>query len=226
MSDDRAYRILVAYDPEKQNFVARVPELDVETRAATRAEALAEAEIQIEQRIAGSLAEKRPLPPPIDTLLVGGTLTVQIADALHRDLLHHARSNGMSVEEYAGQLIARAIGALDGMGRWGRERGSQRPAPAQRDPDAQPQQRDDRGGDNRGNDNRGNRAAGPDRGAAGGGDRGGNRGGDRGGDRGGGNRGRQREGYRPELDDKANFLEYLRGLEKGGGQGGGGRGRR
>jgi predicted RNase H-like HicB family nuclease len=40
-------------------------------------------------------------------------------------------------------------------------------------------------------------------------------------------RGRRREGYRPELDDKANFLEYLRGLEKGGGpQGGGGRGRR
>lgn len=43
--------------------------------------------------------------------------------------------------------------------------------------------------------------------------------------RGRGPRGR-REGYRPELDDKANFLEYLRGLEKGGGGQGGGRGRR
>lgn len=226
MSDDRAYRIVVAYDSEKQSFVARIPELDVETRAATRTEALAEAEIQIEQKIAGSLAENQPLPRPIDTSAAGGTLTVKIADALHRDLLHHARSNEMSAEEYAGQLIARAIGALDA-GRW-RDRGdrwdrsSQRPAPAQRDPDAQPQARND---DNRGNDNRGpDRGRGDDRGGRGG-DRGrGDDRGGRGGDRGRGGRG-QREGYRPELDDKANFLEYLRGLEKGG-PGGGGRGRR
>jgi predicted RNase H-like HicB family nuclease len=40
--------------------------------------------------------------------------------------------------------------------------------------------------------------------------------------RGGRNRGR-REGYRPDLDDKSNWLAYLREQEKGGG---GGRGRR
>jgi predicted RNase H-like HicB family nuclease len=209
MSDDRAYRIIVAYDADKQNFAARIPELEVESRAATRAEAIAEAEIQIEQRIAGSLAENRPLPRPVDVAPAGGTLTVKIADALHRDLLHHARSNGMSAEEYAGQLIARAVGALDG-GRWrdrDRDQPSHRPQQAPRDPDAQPQQRDDRNRDDRG----GRR---DDRGGGGGGN---NR---------GGPRGRQREGYRPELDDKANFLEYLRGLEKGGPGGGGGRGRR
>ncbi len=37
---------------------------------------------------------------------------------------------------------------------------------------------------------------------------------------------RNREGYRPELDDKDNFRDYLRRMERGGGGGGGGRGRR
>lgn len=41
-------------------------------------------------------------------------------------------------------------------------------------------------------------------------------------DRGRGRRRRKREGYRPELDDKDNFREYLRRMEKGGG----GQGRR
>ena len=55
---------------------------------------------------------------------------------------------------------------------------------------------------------------------------------DRRGDRNQGRRRRKREGYRPELDDKSNFMDYLRKLEKGeggggrGGGGGGGGGRR
>ena len=40
----------------------------------------------------------------------------------------------------------------------------------------------------------------------------------------------RREGYRPDMDDSANWMEYVRNLEKGGGggggRGGGGRGRR
>jgi predicted RNase H-like HicB family nuclease len=213
MADDRSYRILVAYDSDKQSFVARIPELDVSASAATRAEAVTEAEHALEQRFAASLAENLPMPPPIDTSPVLGALTIKIADALHRDLLYHARGSGMSAEEYAGQLVARAIGALEGMRRGDRRRFDSNPRPQ---PQAQQQERtpedeergpprheerDDRGRDDRGRDDRGGR-----------------------GDRGrGGNRGRPREGYRPELDDKANFLEYLRGLEKGGG---GGRGRR
>lgn len=37
-------------------------------------------------------------------------------------------------------------------------------------------------------------------------------------------RGRRQEGYRPDIDDQANFLAYVRGMEKGGGGGGRGRG--
>jgi predicted RNase H-like HicB family nuclease len=40
----------------------------------------------------------------------------------------------------------------------------------------------------------------------------------------GGNR--RREGYQPELENQANFMEHLRNLERGGGGGRGGRGRR
>lgn len=206
MSDDRAYRLLVSHDPEKKDFVARIPELDVEARAATRAEAVTEAEHALEQLVAGALEDKRSLPSPLDLASYEGALALKLSAPLARDLAHHAKNSGMSAEELATQLLARAIGALDG-GSFRRSRNDDRPQQSQA-----PREHND--GDDRGN--RGN-----DRGPERGNDRGGN---DRGGNRGPGgpNRGRQREGYRPELDDKANFMEYVRGLEKGGG----GRGRR
>jgi predicted RNase H-like HicB family nuclease len=201
MSDDRAYRILVSHDVEKNDFVARIPELNVEARAATRAEALTEAEHALEQQVAGALEDKRSLPKPIDLSTIDGALSLQLSAPLVRDLAHHARASGVSREELASQLLARAIGALDGSVR--------RDRPPQQS--QAPRQTND--GDNRGNNlnerDRGNERAGD----PGGQDRRGP---------GGNNRGRQREGYRPELDDKANFMEYVRGLEKGGG----GRGRR
>lgn len=44
----------------------------------------------------------------------------------------------------------------------------------------------------------------------------------RGGNRRRSNNNNRREGYRPDMDDQANFLEYVRNLERGGRGGGGG----
>jgi predicted RNase H-like HicB family nuclease len=254
MADDRAYRVLVTYEAEKELFTARVPELDLAVTGPSRAEALTEAEQAIEQRFAAAAAEGLTMPEPIDVAPAAATLSLDLGADLYRDLAMHARASGLSADAYAAQLLARAIGALDG-GRGPRRRfdrpqpgaeprGAEPRAEGQEPGDAQPRPREDRpergnerperGNERSGNDrgandrggDRGGRPGGGDRGGRpGGGDRGGRPGGDRGGRPGGagGNDRRSREGYRPELDDKANFLEYLRGLEKGGG---GGRGRR
>ena len=49
MSDDRAYRILLAYDQEKQRFLGRVPELGLETEGENRAAAMGRAEKRVKR---------------------------------------------------------------------------------------------------------------------------------------------------------------------------------
>lgn len=197
MADERAYRVVVTYDRDGgRGHIARIPELGVEAHAETRIKAIEQVEQALEDHMASTAAAGEVLPPAIDDLPPGGEVRIQLADAVHRDLLHHARASNMSLEAYTGQLIARALGSM---------RGDRRPAPRS---DRETQTSAPTGeGDMRGNERATERPR-EDREGAGRG-------------RGGGRR-RDREGYRPELDDKANFLEYLRGLEKGGG----GRGRR
>ncbi|MFO0723709.1 MAG: hypothetical protein U1E65_08015 [Myxococcota bacterium] len=196
MTDERAYRVVVRFDQD--HFVARVPELGLSAEGPSRAEAIAKLETAVEARIQAA-ADGEPLPPPIDTKEVSGTLELKLPQSIVRDLAFFAAQDGSSVEALAAALIARGLGAMDG-GR-GQRRGpppreDRGPPPAAKDGEERQPVRNDHPGD-RGNDRGGNRR-----------------------DR------RQREGYRPELDDKANFLEYLRGLDKGGGGGGRNRGGR
>lgn len=200
MADDRAFRVWIAYDPKKESFVARVPELDIRATGPSRSEAVSEVEVAIEQRIAAAAVDHAALPDPVDAREVSGALTLRLADTVHREILFHARASGISPEEFASQLLSRAVGTLE-LGRSSRRRPEGRPddgPPSEEASDTRAgaprpgprEDRDERGG------GRSSRA------------------------------GRRREGYHADLDDKANFLEYLRGLEKGGGGQGGGRGRR
>jgi hypothetical protein len=183
MSDERAYRVVVRFDQD--HFTARVPELGLTAEGASRGEAITKVEAALAARVAGA-ADGEPLTPPIDAREVDGTVHLKLPQSIYRDLAFFAAQDNMPVDAFAGALIARGVGALDG------GRGQRRPAARA---EGEPSDNADRGPP-RGNDR-------------GGGDRDGNR------------RDRRREGYRPELDDKANFLEYLRGLDKGGGGGGG-----
>lgn len=198
MADDRGFRVQIKFDGESQSFRAVVAELGLSESGASRQEALEKMEAAIEDHIAALAAEGGSLPEPSDVVTRGASpkLELQLASPLYRDLAYQASLDGISPEELAKALLAHAIGSLEG--RTGAPRRARPEEAARGGP------RRDRD-DNR--DDRGNQRD----------DRGGARRDDRGGAR------RGREQYRPELDDKANFLEYLRNLEKGGGGGRGGR---
>ena len=185
MADDRAYRVLVSFDKESSVYRARVPELELDVEADTRAEALQKAEAAIEAKIDEVAQSGEELPYPADGAEVaGGPITISLAPMVMRDLTYFASRNEMTIEELAAQMVARSVAQLVS------PRPDQRSRPPRRD-DEQPQEdRQERPRDD-----------------------------------GGRGRGRRdkREGYRPDLEDKSNWLAYLREQEKGGG---GGRGRR
>lgn len=200
MADDRGFRVQIKFDGESESFRAVVAELGLSATGASRSAALEAMEAAIEDHIAAVAAEGGHLPEPSDLVTKGTSpkLELQLASPLYRDLAYQASLDGITPEELAKALLAYAIGALegrDGGARRGRAEAPNRGATRRED------QRDERGNQR---DDRGNQRD----------DRGGARRDDRGGPR------RGREQYRPELDDKANFLEYLRNLEKGGGRGG------
>ena len=202
MADDRAYRISVAFNPERERFSARVPELGIDVEGESRQAAVEAAERGIEAKFEATAVEGAELPPPADADPVPAELTLILAPQVYRELAHQARLGRTTVEQLAAQLVALgASGAAPA--RAPRPTETQRPQRAAQGDGEQPPRRDagDRGG---GNDRGGNRA----------------------GRSGGANQNRRREGYRPELEDKANFLAYVREMEKGGGRGGGGGGRR
>jgi hypothetical protein len=208
MADDRGYRVQIKFDSEAEDFVAVVAELGLEVHGPTREDVLSGIEEQIEDRIAQIAAEGGALPEASDLVTAaGGELSFELSGPVYRELAYHASLDGISVEEMAKELVAHAVGQLAGRHVPNKSSRGRRGRNDQND--------DEDRGNRRDSDDRGNR-------------RDGGRGDDRdqgGGRRGGGRRGRgRREGYQPELDDKANFLDYLRKLEKGGG--GGGRGRR
>jgi len=186
------YRVIVTFDGERKLFVARAPELEHCTaEGATRAEAIAKAEEEIDAQLANMLSHGSTPARAVDEEIFSGEVSAKISKGLHRDLTYLARTEGVELDHLVGELLASALEA---------RRHTQR---AQRSGNRQPTE-------SMPHDNIGNRAAYE----GGGGQR-------RGGFGGGG------RGYSPQiLDDRANFIEYVRGLENGGFQqrGGGGGG--
>lgn len=192
MADDRAYRILLQFDGEHERFNARVPELDVDATGETRAEALEAAESAIEAKYETAATDKeQSLPPPVDVQEVPGELSITLSLPLARELKYHAERSQISSEALAEQLLVRAIGLLNvGL----------RPPPrprAERSPDSE--KKKEGGGESQPNDRGGRKGRGRGRGQ-------------------GQGQGRRGEGYRPEIEDQANFLAYVRDMEKGGGR--------
>ncbi|MEO1230765.1 MAG: hypothetical protein AAFZ18_17850 [Myxococcota bacterium] len=193
MSDDRAYRIVVQYLPEEERFQARSPELDVEAKAETRAEAIAAVETVIEETFERAAVEGTKLRRPADLATEVGELTLELAAPLWRDLQVHATAQGLAPEALALQLLTRSLGHLEGRGgRRGARGGEAKAAP--------PKEGEVQGGEEQQQQQPSNR---PEK-KEGGGKRGRGRG-----------RGR-REGYRPDMEDQANFLAYVRDQERGG----------
>lgn len=173
------YRVILAYDAERENFVARMPELgDLHASGATRAEALTGVEQELEKAFQKAAEAGVQLPKPIDASEFSGEIGLKLSQSLHRELVFEALQEKVEIEDLCAELLT---GALAG----------RRVA------------------------NHGNRASGQSR-----------RGQEKSGRR--GRRSRQGgKGYFNIMDDKASFMEYVRGLEGGGGgRRGGNRGRR
>ncbi|MGF1509066.1 MAG: hypothetical protein ACFB9M_06140 [Myxococcota bacterium] len=176
MSDDRSYRAVTTYDSEAEVFVARFPELELEGRGASRAEAAQQLEAALEARVEEAAVSGQSLPPAAHDIGEARTIELRLAPILSQDLHHLARAMGLEPRDLALQLVSRGIGQLLGA----------QPPPAEPD--------------------RGREARSEDKGA-------------QRNDRGSRGRGRRREGYRPDMEDQANFLAYVRDMEKGGGRG-------
>jgi predicted RNase H-like HicB family nuclease len=192
------YRAVLTFDSERKVFSARAPELEhCSGEGATRAEAIAKLEEEIDAQLANMLSHGSTPPRAVDEETFTGEITAKVSKLLHRDLAYQARSEGIDLDHLVGELLAAAMESRRqhrGM-RSGNSRGRE---------DHQP------------HDNVGNRFEGGGR------------------QRGFG--GRNNNAHL--LDDRANFIEYVRGLEQSGqqgapsrfgghgGPGGGGRGRR
>jgi predicted HicB family RNase H-like nuclease len=174
------YRAIVTFDSERKLFSARAPELEhCSGEGATRAEAVAKLEEEIDAQLANMLSHGSTPPRSVDEEVFSGEIAAKVSKQLHRDLVYQARSEGVELDHLVGELMAAAM-------------------------ESRRQTRGARSGNNRPredqmpHDNVGNRY-----------------------DGGGG--GRQQRGFGGRgnnahlLDDRANFIEYVRGLEQQGG---------
>ncbi len=174
---EQKYRVVIGFDPEKECYVARAPELESCSAEAETAEgALTALNTEIEAQIVNIKEAGGRVPTPLVDEDHSGEVTLKISKTMHRELAWLARLEELPEEQIASELFQAALSY----------RLSQNPR----------RSRPNQGGQGRGQG------------------RGQSQGGQRGRGRGGQGRGR----YHEIMDDRANFIEYVRGLEQGGGR--------
>ena len=192
------YRVVVQFDSERSVFLARAPELEhCSGEGATRAEAVAKVEEEIDAQLRNMREQGGGAPPAAldgDGGAEAGDLALKLSRTLNRELLWQARLEGIEVAQLATEILAAGLETRKGT----RARRSGNEAQPQGEDGNRQPRRDDRGPPQ--NDRRGFQG-------------GNNRGGGAGGGR-----------YHAIMDDRATFVEYVRGLEGGGGRGPGGGG--
>ena len=192
------YRVVVSFDPVRAAFTARAPELDhLSGDGPSRKDAIAKLEEEIDAQLANMLSHGSTPPKAADELEHSGEVHAKVSRGLHRDLFYMSRSEGVEIDQLVSELLASALTQRQG---------------------SRPGQRPSRPANSEAADDVGNRADG-NRSDGG---RDGNR---TDGNRSDGNRRPFSRGHNPQImDDRANFIEYVRGLENGGGQQGRGPG--
>jgi predicted RNase H-like HicB family nuclease len=179
---EQKYRIIIGFDPEKECYVARAPELEeCRVEAETAEAALVALNEEIEAQIDNIQAAGGKIPMPLVEETFSGEVTIKISKTTHRELAWVARLEELPEEQIASELFQAALAY----------RLSQRPRQGR--PNAQ--------GGNR-SDSQGQKGDSRGRGRA----------------RQGGGRGPGQGRYHEIMDDRANFIEYVRGLENAGGR--------
>jgi len=180
---EQKYRVVIGFDPEKECYVARAPELEECSAEAETAEAALTAVFEeIEAQVINIREAGGQVPAPLAEADLSGEVTLKISKTMHRELAWLARLEELPEEQIASELFQAALSY----------RLSQRPHQS------------------RSNAQSGNRSEPRGQGDS--------RGRGRGRGRQGGSRGPGQGRYHQIMDDRANFIEYVRGLEQGGGR--------
>ena len=104
------YRATVTFDAERKLFIARAPELEhCSGEGATRAEALAKLEEEIDAQLANMLSHGSTPPRAVDEETFSGEISAKVSKLLHRDLSYQARSEGVELDQLVGELLAAAM---------------------------------------------------------------------------------------------------------------------
>jgi predicted RNase H-like HicB family nuclease len=94
------YTVNIAWSPEDDCFVARVPELKgCLTDGETYEKAARNAQEAIESYVEALRAEKAPVPVPVSEQEFSGKLNLRLGPELHRDVAVRAASEGKSIND-------------------------------------------------------------------------------------------------------------------------------
>jgi predicted RNase H-like HicB family nuclease len=188
--DQHRYRVVLRYDQEKQQYFARAPELEhCSAEGATQEAALAALADEIGAQIENMREAGQRPPRPLDEQEWPGEITLKLSSSLRRELEYLAHLEELPVNQLACEILGRAIEQrLEERPR--RRRGPAPVAGAPEPPPVDEAAAEDQPPPRRDEDPR--RA--PVRR-----DRGGNQ-----------------DRYHAIMDDRANFIEYVRSLETGG----------
>ena len=182
------YRVVVSFDPQRASWSARAPELEHLTgEGPSRKDAIAKLEEEIDAQLANMLSLGSEPPRASDEIEHSGEVTAKISKSLHRELFYLSRTEGVELDQLVSELLASALAQRQGPRGTSRKQQAQGMVP----------------------DDVGNRVDAPRHSNADGNRSDGNR---ADGNRGGG---AFRRGNNPQLlDDRANFIEYVRTLEQ------------
>lgn len=80
----------------------------------TEADTLEEAAVMIRDAmcvwIAGSIEADLPIPEPESETAYSGKFSVRLPKSLHRDLVHKAQQEGVSLNQYVNSALSRVVG--------------------------------------------------------------------------------------------------------------------
>src|SRR5262249_55477743 len=104
------YRATLMFDTERKLFLARAPELEhCSAEGATRAEAIAKLEEEIDAQLANMLSHGSTPPRAVDEEQFTGEISAKVSKLLHRDLAYQARTEGIDVDHLVGELLAAGL---------------------------------------------------------------------------------------------------------------------
>ncbi len=121
------YRVTVQYDPKRGAYIARAPELaGCEVEAESRAEAVSHLEEELDAQVETMRDQGNPAPRAVDDwdpqdeqaepgdADIGNDISARVSKSVHRELVSHARAEGLSQDELVAELIVEGLALRSG----------------------------------------------------------------------------------------------------------------